>query len=150
MVDLIIILSLTALGYFAGTWAEKRHYDSIQKREKELLHLPVVTSKKIPYPAERVRSVQLVEGSAVISIDYFKRLLARLRNIFGGTITSYESLLDRARREALLRMKEMAPESAIIVNVRIETSAIGKYSSKRNIGCLEALAYGTAINLDQE
>jgi len=150
MVDLIIILSLTALGYFAGTWAEKRHYDSIQKREKELLHLPVVTSKKIPYPAERVRSVQLVEGSAVISIDYFKRLLARLRNIFGGTITSYESLLDRARREALLRMKEMAPESAIIVNVRIETSAIGKYRSKRNIGCLEALAYGTAISLDQE
>jgi uncharacterized protein YbjQ (UPF0145 family) len=150
MVDLIIILSLTALGYFAGTWAEKRHYSSIREREQQFLGLPALTTKKIPYPAGRIRSMRLVEGSAVISIDYFKRFLARLRNIFGGTITSYESLLDRARREALLRMKEQAPEASIIVNVRIETSAIGKYSRKRNVGCLEALAYGTAITLEQE
>ena len=150
MTDLIIILTLTALGYFAGSWAEKRHYHSICEREKQLLHLPAITMKDVPYPDEAIRSIHLVEGSAVISIDYFKRLLARLRNIFGGTVVSYESLLDRARCEALLRMKEMAPEAAIIVNVRIETSAIGKYSSKRNIGCIEALAYGTAIELKQQ
>ncbi len=149
MTDLIIILTLTALGYFAGSWAEKRHYLSIREREKQLLHLPAITMKDVPYPGEAVRSIHLAAGSAVISIDYFKRLLAGLRNIFGGTIVSYESLLDRARREALLRMKESAPEAAIIVNVRIETSAIGKYSSKRNIGCIEALAYGTAIELVQ-
>ncbi len=150
MSDLIIILSLTALGYFAGTWVENRHYRSIRLREKQLLPVPAITMKNIPYPEEAISSIRLVEGSAVISIDYFKRLLARLRNIFGGTIISYESLLDRARREALLRMKESAPDAAIIVNVRIETSAIGKYSSKRNIGCIEALAYGTAINLKRQ
>ncbi len=150
MTDLIIFLSLMALGYFAGTWAEKRHYRSIKERERQLLHLPAVTIRDIPYPADRIRSVELVDGSAVISVDYFKRILARLRNIFGGTVKSYESLLDRARREALLRMKEKVPEAAIIVNVRIETSAIGKYSRKRNVSCLEALAYGTAITLEQE
>ncbi len=150
MNDLILILALTALGYFAGTWAEKRHYRSIYEREKQLLHIPAITMKDIPYPNGEIRSSRLVEGSAVISIDYFKRLLAGLRNIFGGTIISYESLLDRARREALLRMKESAPDAAVIVNVRIETSAIGKYSSKRNIGCIEALAYGTAIKLRQQ
>ena len=150
MPDLILILSLTALGYFAGTWAENRHYRSIREREKQLLHIPAITMKDIPYPNGEIRSSHLVEGSAVISIDYFKRLLAGLRNIFGGTIISYESLLDRARREALLRMKESAPDAAVIVNVRIETSAIGKYSSKRNIGCIEALAYGTAIDLKKQ
>jgi len=150
MPDLIIILSLTALGYFAGSWAEKHHYSSIREREQQFLRLPAITTKEIPFPTGRIRSIKLVDGSAVISIDYFKRLLAMLRNIFGGTVTSYESLLDRARREALLRMKEQAPEAAIIINVRIETSAIGKYSRKRNIGCLEALAYGTAITLEQE
>ena len=87
----------------------------------------------------------MVYGSAVISIDYFKRILAALRNIFGGTITAYETLLDRARREAVLRMKEMAGDATMIVNVRIETATIGRKAHKRSVGCLEAIAYGTAI-----
>jgi uncharacterized protein YbjQ (UPF0145 family) len=148
--DLIIFLTLMALGYLAGSAFEKKHYQSIIEREKEFIHLPAVTTKSIPYAASEISGLKLVDGSAVISVDYFKRILARLRNIFGGTIKSYESLLDRARREAILRMKEQAPDAAMIVNVRIETSAIGKYSARRNVSCLEALAYGTAIYLEQE
>lgn len=91
----------------------------------------------------------LVSGSAVISIDYFKRLLASLRNIFGGTVKSYESLIDRARREALIRMKEMAGDATVIVNVRIETSTIGRNANKKGVGCLEAMAYGTALTLEK-
>ena len=44
----------------------------------------------------------------MVSVDYFKRFLAGLRMIFGGRVSSYESLLDRARREALLRMRLQA------------------------------------------
>ena len=44
----------------------------------------------------------------VISLDHFKRFLAGLRALVGGRIRSYETLLDRARREALMRMKEAA------------------------------------------
>jgi len=150
MVDLIIFLSLMALGYLAGSWAEKRHYHSIKERESELLYLPAATFKNIPYPDERIQAMELVTGSAVISVDYFKRILARLRNIFGGTVKSYESLLDRARREAILLMKEKAPQASIIINVRIETSAIGRNQRKRSVSCVEALAYGTAIFVDQE
>ena len=149
MYDLLFFLGLIVLGYVSGTVAEKRHYRSIRKREKSTLQLPAVTIKNIDYPEDRVRSAHLVYGSAVISIDYFKRLLAGLRNIFGGTVKSYESLLDRARREALLRMKEMAGDATIIVNVRIETSAIGKRANKKGVGCLEAIAYGTAITLER-
>lgn len=147
--DLIIFLFLTTLGYTAGSIAERRHYRSIQQREAELLQLPAVTLKN-PYPQEALRGGVMVMGSAVISIDYFKRLLAILRNLFGGRVVSYETLVDRARREAILRMKEAARQKGcdLVVNLRLETSAIGQSAnSRRSIGCVEVLAYGTAIAL---
>jgi uncharacterized protein YbjQ (UPF0145 family) len=149
MIDLIVFLSLLALGYGAGSWAEKRHYRSIAERELASMNLPAVTLKSVDIPEHKIRSAKMVYGSAVISVDYFKRILAGLRNIFGGTVKSYESLIDRARREALLRMKAMAGEATIIVNVRIETAAIGKQSKRKNIGCLEAMAYGTALIVEE-
>jgi len=147
--DFIVLITLIAIGYFAGTWAEKRHYRSIERRETAYLHMPAITAKNVGVDASTVREVKIVYGSAVISIDYFKRILAGLRNIFGGTIKSYETLLDRARREALLRMKEMADDATMVINVRIETSAIGKTKRNKNVGCLEAVAYGTALYIDE-
>lgn len=149
MYDLLIFLTLIAVGYSVGTLTEKRHYRSIHKREKAFLHLPAVTIKTVDYPEEKIRSAELVYGSVVISIDYFKKILAGLRNIFGGTVKSYESLVDRARREALLRMKEMAGDATVIVNVRIETSTIARKANKEGVGCLEAIAYGTALTLEK-
>jgi uncharacterized protein YbjQ (UPF0145 family) len=149
MYDLLFFLALIVLGYGSGTIVEKRHYRSIQRREKVYLPLPAVTIRTVQYPMEDIKSAELVYGSAVISVDYFKRILAGLRNIFGGTVKSYESLIDRARREALLRMKEMAGDAAVIVNVRIETAAIGGRAHKKGVGCLEAIAYGTALTLKE-
>jgi uncharacterized protein YbjQ (UPF0145 family) len=148
MNDLITFLVLILIGYAVGTLAEKRHYRSIQRREHAFLHLPAVSMKAVDCPDDQVKSAELVYGSAVISVDYFKRFLAGLRNIFGGSVKSYESLIDRARREALLRMKEMAQGATMIVNVRIETAIVGQKANKKSIGCLEAIAYGTALTLE--
>ncbi len=145
--DLIVFLLLLALGYGAGSLAERRHYKSIRQREQELMKMAVVTAEG-SFPDGRVRNAALVTGSAVISIDYFKRLLAVLRNIFGGRVKSYESLVDRARREAILRMKEEAKKTGagMIINMRLETAAIGKNANqKKQLGSVEAIAYGTAI-----
>ncbi len=143
--DTIIVLAvLVSLGYFFGRIAEKRHYNSIEKREKNSLHL-ITTSSKFPIgEISKIHNSQLTQGSVVISVDYFKRMLATLRNIFGGNVQSYETLLDRARREAVLRMQESCPGVNEIINVRIETSSISK-GRQSNIGCVEVLAYGTAI-----
>jgi len=146
MEQIIFLLFLLALGYFFGSRTESRHYTSIRQREKHLQTLPAVTIKTVDHPARDIENAVLVQGSAVISIDYFKRILAGLRNIFGGNVTSYESLVDRARREATLRMKEAAGDAHIILNTRIETSAIGQSANQhRAIGSIEAIAYGTAI-----
>jgi uncharacterized protein YbjQ (UPF0145 family) len=149
MGDLInfgIFVFLLAVGYFFGTWAERKHYKSIKEREQKFLHLPAVTAKSLNIADEDITHAQMVYGSAVISIDYFKRLLAALRNIFGGAVGAYESLIDRARREATLRMMESAPAgTTIILNVRLQTSAIGQSANKKSVGSIEALAYGTAV-----
>ncbi len=146
-INIVLPLLLIVVGYIAGSMAEKKHYKSILAREKEMLNLPVVTLRSADNENDIAHS-ELVMGNAVISIDYFKRVLAVLRNMFGGRVSSYESLVDRARREALLRMKEQAQQigADIIVNFRLETSAIGKSANQKNtVGSVEALAYGTAI-----
>lgn len=151
LIDLMIFIAvfiapviLVILGYIIGRAIESRHYRSIEARERELLHLPVVTLKNVLDEQKEIARVELVAGNVVVSVDYFKRFLASLRNFFGGRVTSYETLLDRARREAILRMKEAATGADIILNLRIETSSISK-GAKQKIGSVETLAYGTAI-----
>lgn len=143
--DLIVLIILLALGYSFGRATELRHFKSIQKREKLLQSIPAIASK-IPDLALRPNKVQLVSGNVVISVDYFKRFIAGLRNLIGGRITSYESLLDRARREAILRMKEEAKAlgANLVFNVKFETASISK-GTKNQIGSVEVLAYGTAF-----
>ena len=67
------------------------------------------------------------------------------RNVFGGRIRSFESLLDRAKREAILRMKEQYPDGHIIVNLRLNTSQIGSTQGKKGLGAVEVLASGTVV-----
>ena len=145
METLLIFFVLMGVGYAAGTFAEKRHYRSIHAREQALLRLPAVTTRTSHYADTQIESADLVLGSTVISVDYFKQFVAVLRKIFGGTVRSYETLLDRARREAVLRMKEVAGDAVVIVNVRIEAAPIGKKARKGNVSCVEAVAYGTAL-----
>lgn len=148
MEEIIIFIILAVLGYTAGTIAERKHYRSIETRERHYLNLPAVTTKNESFKDSDVEKAILVSGNAVISLDYFKRVLAGLRNIFGGEVVSYQTLIDRARREAILRMKETAGNADVILNLRIETSSIGQTANRRNtIGSIEAIAYGTAITL---
>ena len=145
MVDLIVFLSLLALGYFFGQYFERQHYKSIIQRERETLNFPLLTMKAAPPGISRC-DASLVSGNVVVSVDYFKRFLAGLRAIIGGRVKSYETLVDRARREAVLRMKEkaMARGAVMVTNVRIETSSISK-GRRQAIGSIEVLAYGTAL-----
>ena len=145
MIDLIIFFSLLAMGYGFGRYIESKHYVSIRSREKILNTLPVVASRIPPFGNPNFDS-QLVTGNVVISVDYFKKFIANLRNLVGGRVSTYESLVDRARREAILRMKEDAQTrgAEIIFNIKLETASIHK--GKRNgIGSVEVLAYGTAL-----
>ena len=145
--NVILPIAFIGIAFAVGTLVEVEHYKNIKKREADLLHLPSITSKSTE-DVDRVVQSELVYGSVVISQDHFKRFLAALRNIFGGRISSYESLLDRGRREAILRMKDTASAKGYhsIINMRFVTAGIGQVTAKKgSLGCFEVLAYGTAV-----
>ncbi len=150
--DLLIYLAIFAVlmvvGSVVGRAVERSHYRSIIDREHRYASTPIASTRHVPDSAP-VPATHLVMGSAVISVDYFKQFVAGLRMIVGGRVSSYESLVDRARREAVLRMREQANDlgANLVLNVRIETSSVAKGRSDRqgSIGSVEVLAYGTAI-----
>ncbi|MDJ0788766.1 MAG: heavy metal-binding domain-containing protein [Myxococcota bacterium] len=151
MIELIVNLGLPLvlliLAYFAGTLLERNHYRSIRVRESRSRRMPVINFRRAPTTWD-IRDSGLVTGHVVISVDYFKRFLAGLRAIVGGRVKSYESLLDRARREAILRVKEQAHEAGYdaVVNLRIQTSRLA--NSRRNgqgLAGVEILAFGTGV-----
>ena len=143
-IDLIFFLLLLVVGYSAGRIAERHHYRSILKREMEMREI-LIFSNRFP-PLSSKDAQELVTGSVVISEDYFKRVVSGLRSIIGGRLRGYESLLDRARREAVLRMKQEARDKGahMIVNVKFQTFSIpGR--SRNSFGAVEVMAYGTAL-----
>ncbi len=141
MFEIGLFVLLLVSGYGFGRWAEVRHFRAIVRREHETRALLVIASR---YPPEDQRYDQaLVAGSVVIASDYFKSFMAGLINLFGGRVTPFESMLDRARREALLRMKAAAGElqASHVFNVKFDTTRI----ATGRLGAMEVLAYGTAL-----
>ncbi len=145
-----LFVALLVFTYLVGSHLERRHFASIREREKRFRQFPTLTFETPE--SWQVTACDLVTGSTVVSVDYFKRFLAGLRALFGGRIRSYEPLLDRARREAVLRLVESATAGGYdaVVNVRLETSRLA--SSRGNgkgLAGLEMLAFGTAVKLQK-
>ncbi len=149
LTQLGITLMVLTVTYLVGSAIERRHFDSLRKREARLRAFPTVTFERLP-EGWQVADSGLAMGSTVVSLDYFKRFLAGLRGILGGRVRSYEPLLDRARREALLRMTEGAVADGYdaIVNVRLETSRLASSRGRgKGTAGVEMLAFGTAVKL---
>ena len=147
LLQLGVPIFLLLLGYVAGSMAEQSHYKSIRLRELRLRRMPT-TNLRRPPPHWRVEASTLVAGGTVVSVDYFKRFRAQLRSFIGGRVRSYESLLDRARREAVLRMKEAAVQGGFdaVINVRLESTNIAApLRGDRGTAGVEVLAFGTAL-----
>ncbi len=143
---LFLALGLLTIGFTVGRWLEARHYASIRQREKAGADVLVFTMR-FPPNREQPQDCRLVSGAVVISSDYFKQFVAGLRKLFGGRFRSYETLLDRARREAVLRMKDEARRAGygLIVNVKFETTNIAGGGNQPGMPAFEVMAYGTAL-----
>lgn len=133
---------LFAAGWFFGSRHERQHLAQLSIAEQELSHI-MVSSERFYVPKLVANTEgELVLGSVVIAQDYFKMIIARLLSIFGKNLTTYETLLDRARREALVRMRTEAQAKGYnhIYGLRLEVSNINQLGSM-----VEAIAYGTAV-----
>ena len=139
---------LIIIGKVVGSTLERRHFESIAEREAAFRQQPALSTKHGDAP-ELIRSANLAIGSVVISVDHFKRFISGFRMIVGGEVRSYATLIDRARREAVLRMKESQPNADAYLNTRLETSTISSTSGDEGTGTIEVVAYGTAVQYDR-
>lgn len=139
-------LAVLAIAYLIGTVIERRHFADIRRRESAMRRFPATTFQSIPEDWE-IADCDLIAANVVVSLDYFKRVIAGLRSIVGGRITTYEPLLDRARREAILRVTEQAQVQGFdaVINLRLETSRMANSETGQGIGGIEIVAYGTAL-----
>jgi uncharacterized protein YbjQ (UPF0145 family) len=147
MIELGIFVVLLASGLFFGRANEKRHFRELTAAEKSLRDI-VVCSGRGAADDGGLQGAALVVGSVVIAEDYFKRVAAALKGLIGGRIVAYESLLERGRREAIVRMKQQARRlgAAQIVNMRLETASLSEdWSGRRPMFSAEFIAYGTAL-----
>lgn len=134
----IIFIAFVILSLITGSISEKRHYASIRKREKNYVHIPIITYNLDNISPDSVAKSEMAYGCTVLGMDRFRSLITSLRSIFGGKIKIAYSFVDRSRRESILKMIEHNPNAAIFCNVRIERMSVSK-----NQVCY--MAYGTAI-----
>lgn len=146
----LITLAVLVFFYAIGTLVERRHRRSLDAREAALAHIITTNLKQYP-SAGPVSNAVCVDGQAVIGSDYYKTFTAGTRKFFGGEMRSIESLMTRARREALVRLlvKADAAHATHVLNVRFEASTIARgQGNNKGLIAAEIHAYGTAIKAE--
>lgn len=146
IIGLVVTVVLLLLGFSAGTIAERRHFRRLDHREQASNDIIRTNSKKFLAPSQTSSlPPAMICAETVIASDYFKNFLAAFRKIFGGEMRSYNSLMDRARRETLTKMIEQAKARGYnaICNVRLEPADIGG-SLGENRGTAMVCILGTA------
>ncbi len=136
--DLVVGAIAIVIGFFIGGAREKKHFAELKVREAALLsRLPTRST-----PGQKLAGGQafLVVGSVVVASDAFKNFIGALKSFFGGRMNAQEALLDRARREAVCRLRESALQKGAkeVLDLHIETSYLDQMG-------VEVCAYATAV-----
>lgn len=108
-------------------------------------HTHPFTTTAFDLPGYRVtKSLGVVRGIVVRSRSIIGNFGAHLQSLFGGNISLYTSLCERAREDAFTQMIAHAGElgANAVVGVRYDATEIGA-------GITEVLCYGTAVFVER-
>lgn len=85
----------------------------------------------------------LVSGSTIRSRNIFVDILSYLKNLVGGELRGYSSLLKDSQAQAVERMMAQAAQigANAVINVRFSTSSVTS-------GAAEIYAYGSAVRVE--
>ena len=147
-IDTVLVFSpiiLIVLGFLAGRIIESRHFRDLAEREAR--GGPVLTNLKYLPDGRRPEATKFCIGGVVIASDYFKTFGAKLKSLVGGRLRTLETMLERGRREAMLRLRDQAAEfgADFVISVRLETAVIMRNRQGKNYPAAEVIAYGTAV-----
>ena len=145
MVSFLTFIVLLVVGIIFGRANEANHIKRLKADEEAFSHIKVFNLRTMPQNLSQGGA--LVMGNVVIAVDYFKVFMSSIRMFFGGRLNSYETLIDSARREAIVRMQKDAENlgADAIYNARFEFSKVGQQPQG---GGVELLAYGTAVKFE--
>jgi|GEM_PF-357583 len=145
LIKLGVFLLLAIVGYWRGTRNERLHLKWLAEQERQLTDVLVFATRYPPPSSGHAMDPVLVSGSVVIGSDFFRLLVAGLRKVVGGNYSSYEKLMERGRRHALIKLKMQARESGarMVFNVRYTCSSLVDVR-RREAAQVEVLACGTA------
>lgn len=110
--------------------------------------MPVVNSmvtNAFELPGHRItKNLGLVRGIIVRSRSIFGNIGASLQSLFGGDITLYTDMCERARQDAYDRMIEHANNlgANAIIGLRYDATEV-------MAGITEVLCYGTAVIVER-
>ena len=101
----------------------------------------VTTTETIP-GKETTEVLGLVRGNTVRARNVGRDITQSLRNVTGGELKAYSTLMTTARDEAQERMEAEAEDlgANAVVNLRFATSQVAGNAA-------EVLAYGTAVRV---
>lgn len=174
VVSLVVFGIMLLVGLLVGGTTERRHFQDLADREARIQLKRWTQSRKFINPlistAPRefnrvqqdrledagrqpptrisVRPASIVMSEVTVASDYLKTFTAKLRNLVGGEVRSFESLMERARREAILRLVEQAEQGGYnaLCNVRLDTVDIGGNIGKRGAAMVSIVATATAYH----
>ena len=144
---LLVPLLLLAVAFLAGNVMNSRHEKSLLERQQNLSHIRTTDLDHLLDADPTGNPATLFTAEISLGVDHFRGALGSLKNIFGGEIRSYQQTLDRARREAILRLVEQADLAGFnaIANIRLEFADIsGSAHMAKRPAMVTIMAYGTA------
>src|SRR5262245_17836531 len=105
----------------------------------------LLTNTAFPLPEQRiVRNLGVARGIIVRSRSIVGNVGAAIQSLFGGNITLYTNLCERARADAFEAMRAQAAQlgANAIIGMRYDATEIAA-------GITEVLAYGTAVVVER-
>ena len=104
-----------------------------------------LTTTAFELPGFRItKSYGVVRGIVVRSRSVIGNIGASIQSFFGGNITLYTELCERAREDAFNQMLSDAGKAGAnaVIGVRYDATEIG-------VGITEVICYGTAVSVEQ-
>jgi len=134
---------LGAMGWMVGWGWERYGLSKLAVRERDVSDIRVGAHRYRATDADASMDSRLLEGSVVISHDLFRGFTIFFARILGGRISMYECLFERARREAIVRLKECARGEGYtqVVNLKIVSTRINR-EGPATVG---VLVFGTGL-----
>ena len=143
-------LWLLLIAWCTGSAVERNHFRRLALRESQISGTLVTDLRSFPFAAIQPKPPKIVVAEVVIATDYLKSFLASLRKIVGGELRSYLKLVERARREAILRVVEEAKQQGYtaVCNIRLESSDIAGTANRKGVAMVSLIASGTAYHAE--